>query len=110
MSVSTPVVVARGPGDDLDTGQCAAQQIDRLADAALELIGDLDLARLRGRHSTIVSPGGVDVTARSFHLRDRVTSSHRRQASPGVSPCGPAGNFVRRRLLKSINLVVILYF
>ena len=43
--------------DDPDAGQDAAQQVDRLADAALELILDLDLAWLRGRHGTIVSPG-----------------------------------------------------
>jgi hypothetical protein len=33
--------------DDLGAGQGAAQQVDRLADAALEPILDLDLARLR---------------------------------------------------------------
>jgi hypothetical protein len=43
--------------DDLGAGQGAAHQVDRLADAALELILDLDLAWLRCRHGTIVSPG-----------------------------------------------------
>jgi len=43
--------------DDLDAGQRAAQQVDRLADTALDLIGDLDLAQLRWRHGLIVSPG-----------------------------------------------------
>ena len=42
--------------DDLDAGHDAAQQVDRLADAALELILDLDPAWLRYRHATIVSP------------------------------------------------------
>jgi len=42
--------------DDLDAGQHAAQQVDRLADAALELILDLNPARLRWRHASIVSP------------------------------------------------------
>ena len=36
-----------GQRDDLDAGQDAAQQVDRLADAALKLILDLDLAWLR---------------------------------------------------------------
>ena len=36
-----------GQRDDLDAGQDAAQQIDRLTDAALKLILDLDLAWLR---------------------------------------------------------------
>ena len=36
-----------GQRDDLDAGQGAAQQVDRLADAALEPILDLDLAWLR---------------------------------------------------------------
>ena len=39
---------------DLDAGQHAAQQVGRLADAALELILDRDLAGLRCRHATIV--------------------------------------------------------
>jgi hypothetical protein len=43
-------------GDDPGAGHDAAQQVDRLADAALELILDLDLAWLRCRHHTIVSP------------------------------------------------------
>jgi hypothetical protein len=37
----------QGQRDDLDAGQRAAQQIDRLADTALEPILDLDLAWLR---------------------------------------------------------------
>ena len=44
--------------DDPDAGHHAAQQVDRLADAALELILNLDLARLRCPHGTIVSPCG----------------------------------------------------
>jgi hypothetical protein len=36
----------QGQRHDLDAGQEAAQQIDRLADAALKLILDLDLAWL----------------------------------------------------------------
>jgi len=43
--------------EDLDAGHDAAQPVDRLADPALELIGDLDGARLRWRHGMIVSPG-----------------------------------------------------
>jgi hypothetical protein len=46
----------QGQRDDLDAGQEAAQQIDRLADAALKVILDLDLAWLLWRHGTIVSP------------------------------------------------------
>ena len=41
--------------DDLDAGQRAAQQVDWLPDAALELILHLDRARLRWRHDTMVS-------------------------------------------------------
>jgi hypothetical protein len=52
-----------GQRDDPETGQDTAQQVDRLADAALELILDLDLAGLRCRHATIVSPGRIDAQA-----------------------------------------------
>ena len=55
--VALAAMPATGQRDDLDAGQDAAQQIDRLADAALKLILDLDLAWLRWRHGTIVSPG-----------------------------------------------------
>jgi hypothetical protein len=50
------------------------------------VIGDLDLARLRGRHGTIVSPACEGVTTRSFHPGGAAASTHCRYAPEVRSP------------------------
>jgi hypothetical protein len=47
-------VVSAGSGTEVAVATGGAAEFDRLADAALELILDLDLAGLRCRHATIV--------------------------------------------------------
>ncbi len=64
---------------DLDAGQHAAQQVGRLADAALELILDRDLAGLRCRHATIVSRPRSPSLHASFAERPLASRAGQRQ-------------------------------